>query len=84
MIGDIGKPPTSETSALCALVHAKPAFVAIRGKADLLQYVCNMQADETITTAKLQIGDIDVIMEKFIVDADVKLAAWVEHKAVSC
>ena len=52
MIGAIEKSSTSATSAVCALVFAKPSFVAIRGKADLLQYVCNMQTDEKITTAK--------------------------------
>ena len=46
VIGAIEKSSTSATSAVCALVFAKPSFVAIRGKADLLQYVCNMQTDE--------------------------------------
>lgn len=83
VIGAIEKSSTSATSAVCALVFVKPSFVAIRGKADLLQYVCNMQTDEKITTAKLQIGDVEEIIGKFIVEADTKLAAWVDDKAVS-
>ena len=81
-VGAMEKSPSSATSAVCALVFAKPSFVAIRGKPDLLQYVCNMQIDEKITTAKLEKPSIEEIIGKFIVEADTKFAAWIADKAI--